>query len=486
MPTFTPPRIPGPAPIGGRSHPLWRHYGNYDCGTTVWKDAQGNWHNSMVPYQGGFNHRNYNGDTFTSTSDTSVDSLANATEVYMGGSTYNITESKADELRAAGFFVGGHWTSEENKWTNYVLASPVNRGFKGGDASSSIQLVADGRTLYSHADTFIGDVDANGFVIGGGVVKNSLIIRNADGTLDPNQIYAAGGASPAWQHPNHPGIGFTPMDMIYDGIGTAVDNILVVGWAEPTVYGASKGEGLIMRMTVFLSPSSFTDYPLVDNPYEILPSQGKFNVTSVYNDSIAGFHYIVGRDQDLSRVLSYPFLTFPQGNQTQYVRMARVPLGQLDIPANWQYWTGSAWVTGQEPTVLYEGSKIRDINNNALDGLVDITRVGNDYILALITARSPAVYCYKSTSITGPYRLYHTADNPDRVPDSGFSPPRGTQFWSGFPKFQEHLNPNAQTLLISHSHGTFKLNGANYSDPNHASQFTPNFVYLPTPAAVGK
>jgi hypothetical protein len=103
MPTFTPPTEEGPASVGGDLHPLWRHYGNYQCGITVWRDQLGTYHQSQMPYQGGGVDKHFNDDETTYIPDTDVNSLANATEVYIGGSSYNITSQQATDLTAAGY-----------------------------------------------------------------------------------------------------------------------------------------------------------------------------------------------------------------------------------------------------------------------------------------------------------------------------------------------------------------------------------------------
>jgi len=104
MPTFTPPTETGPAPIGGTSHPLWRVYGNYDVGITVWRDPTGTYHQTQYPYHGGAFYRTfYDGQVIADTTDDPNESLANATEVYIGGASYPITDQQATDLTAAGY-----------------------------------------------------------------------------------------------------------------------------------------------------------------------------------------------------------------------------------------------------------------------------------------------------------------------------------------------------------------------------------------------
>jgi len=475
MPTFSPPLEPGPAPIGGRSHPLWRYYGNFDVGKTVWKDALGIWHARQMPYQGGGRDRFFHGDTMTETIDTDVNSLANATEVYMGGSVYDVTDAKATELRNAGFFVGGHWETEEDKWTNYIInTSPPNEGFKAGDATASILLVG-GNSFWSHADTITGTVDGEGYSIDGVLVKNSLVHRDTVSGALVTQTYSGAPPSPAWAHPG--AAGFTPMDMVYDGTGSFLaSNIVVVGWSEPTTFGVDLLDGIVLILNAFTGAGTFIPYSTAN---------GKFFALSVYNDT--AFHYIIGREPDFSFQYFDPTSpVFNSGNIREHMKLARAPLGQLTTPANWQFWDGDAWLTDQAVAVNRTQSRLRDTQNEEVEGLCDLTKVGSNYIIAAMSNRSPAIRMYKSSNIEGPYTHYHTADNSDQAPDKGPSPPLNFKYWNGFPKFHEYLNPDAQTLVLSHSHQVFQPNFTLSTGPVHASIRRPNFIFLPTPEAVGQ
>lgn len=142
MPTFTPPLEDGPASIGGDSHPLWRHFDNYQVGATVWKDSLGAYHHSQFPYQGGFHHRTYDDTILTEDIDTSVDSLANATEVYMGGSQYEVTIAKANELIAAGFtFEWWQLTDFTHAWSARDSLVDNGRAFLVSDKRGSYPLI---------------------------------------------------------------------------------------------------------------------------------------------------------------------------------------------------------------------------------------------------------------------------------------------------------------------------------------------------------
>jgi hypothetical protein len=105
--TFTPPTTDGnliadPAKVGSDpAHALFRHYGAWEAGKTVWKDAQGVWHESLSPYLGGATYTTHDGDeTTTSGPDAG---LATAQRVYLGGHVYEITSQEETELIAAGY-----------------------------------------------------------------------------------------------------------------------------------------------------------------------------------------------------------------------------------------------------------------------------------------------------------------------------------------------------------------------------------------------
>lgn len=100
MPTFTPPTTDG-NPVTDGSHPLWRHYGAWSTGLTVWKDESGVWHQALSPYLGGDTSTVHHGDTTTTTGP--APGLATAQVVYLGGHVHEITDAEATELTAAGY-----------------------------------------------------------------------------------------------------------------------------------------------------------------------------------------------------------------------------------------------------------------------------------------------------------------------------------------------------------------------------------------------
>lgn len=183
MPTFTPPTAQGPAPVG-RHHPLWRHFGNYECGITVWRSPDGQYHQQMIPYHGGAEYRTFNdGELVSDTVDDVNKSLANALEVYIGGSIYDITQQQADDLTAAGYGayinaspVQGFWIPEQmSKFDTKMLltADPTNvtgSPFVSENRNWKVQLASGDdagqstlREFFLHSDTE-GWTDSHGII----------------------------------------------------------------------------------------------------------------------------------------------------------------------------------------------------------------------------------------------------------------------------------------------------------------------------------
>lgn len=105
MPTFRPPTTAG-YPVGRQDDPgwtLWRHFGAWETGQTVWKDTEGAWHTALHPPEGGSTTTTHDRGTTTTAGPT--EGLATAEKVYLGGHTYTISTADADELVAAGFDV---------------------------------------------------------------------------------------------------------------------------------------------------------------------------------------------------------------------------------------------------------------------------------------------------------------------------------------------------------------------------------------------
>lgn len=199
MTTFTPPVAEGPAPVGGRRHPLWRHYGNYDCGITVWRGQDGQYRQSMFPYHGGAQYRTFDdGQLIADATDDVNQSLASATEVYIGGSTYDITSQQETDLTAAGYGnrinlapVNGLWVPEQlSKFDSKMLLSsnpPAATGppFVSENRNLKIQLTAGPSPATSGLREWFLHSDTKGWVDSHGIVRVDPPLYQADVDGDP-------------------------------------------------------------------------------------------------------------------------------------------------------------------------------------------------------------------------------------------------------------------------------------------------------------
>lgn len=105
MATFTPPTVDGnPMAFTGKddaANRLFRFYGAWATGQTVWLDQDGVWHRSLEPYQGGVVHWSWDNGVGTATEPD--EGLATAQVVYHGGHTYEITPEEEAALIDGGF-----------------------------------------------------------------------------------------------------------------------------------------------------------------------------------------------------------------------------------------------------------------------------------------------------------------------------------------------------------------------------------------------
>jgi hypothetical protein len=469
MPSFTPPTEEGPQHLSrygaNPADRLFRHYPGQETGITVWRDPDGNYHQQQYPYQGGAEYRTFNDDEVTETADSINDSLAHATEVYMGGSTYEISEETAEDLIAAGFQVGGHFDSEEQKWIDYALVSQPNVKWKGGDAMASV-VGSTGATAWTFSDTLVGTVDGEGFYIAALPQRNSCVVQDADGNI-VSQIFASGSSGPAFAHPSPSTNWYWPLDIAVNGPG--VDDtriIMALEMFNDGVFGTIVGNTML-RLNAFVVVVETINYDNFD---------GKFRVYSVFNDT--DFHYITGIEQtapdDIDVLVNTPRIF----DIRSYSRIARCPLGQLIDVGQWTFWNGTAWVSS-----ISDATRLLNVDGSEIEGETSITKVGSNFLMCAISFGQPELRMYKSPNPQGPWTLYHV-ENTSKLPQKGLSPPKGRRYGYYQPKFHEHLNPSADVLVASYMRNTFNLSpdpGSVISDI-HVSTFVPQFIYVPTPS----
>lgn len=136
MTTFTPPtaesyqRLHTPDVSDRNINPadrLFRYYDGQTTGVTVWRDPTGTYHQSQYPFQGGNTYTTYrDGEKIAETSDPANTSLADATEVYLGGHTYNISSAQKTALEAAGYGAYINVAPVTMKWENEDLPFLTN------------------------------------------------------------------------------------------------------------------------------------------------------------------------------------------------------------------------------------------------------------------------------------------------------------------------------------------------------------------------
>lgn len=107
MSTFTPPTTAGMPTADPAKNDIhnrhWSFFGSWAMGLTVWKDVNGDWHQAIFPYQGGGTFTTHNGSTTTTTVESSVNHLADAQVVYLGGHVYDLTAEEEADLIAGGY-----------------------------------------------------------------------------------------------------------------------------------------------------------------------------------------------------------------------------------------------------------------------------------------------------------------------------------------------------------------------------------------------
>lgn len=434
-----------------------RHFGGIPQGVSVWKDQGGTWHHADVVYAGGGRYIAFVDGVVVS--DTTDEGIFTAQEHYLGGHEYEVSESKATELRAAGFFVGGHFTTEEDRWSAFAVASANNLEWKGGDACASLAR-PDGTSLWTYADNIIGIINGAGFYTSGLPTRNALLQRSALGVLTQPKPE---GSHPAWTNPT-PGHWWWPMDLTNDGLG--LDGPVYVIALDMTT-GATFG---VITQNQILTLSAFATIADTDN---LSAGDDFFVATSHYKDDAAGFHYVIGHEF----LRSDPEILF---TDRVFNHLARVPIGSFATPAAWQYWDGNTWTSTQSRAVRLQDDKGSDIEGSG----ATLTKVGSDYILAETHIRIPGARLYHSTSVTGPYTFYHQANTP-QDPVAGQIPPQNLAYAYYQPKFHEHLNPNANTLVLSYNRNTLPWSDSGLTPAPittiHHSTFMPQFIYVPTP-----
>lgn len=463
MPTFMPPVTEGIQRFEDHSSQqttsLFRFYEGNPDGNAVWKDEDGVWQQSPFPYLGGETIRVFNNGQLIS-EEGPIRGIATAQVVFLGGMTHPISEDMAQELMDAGFNVTGHIPSEEQWWIDYAIASQINKAWKGGDACASLYNPGNGFTVWSFADNLIGTVNPNGMYGLVLPVNNACVVQDANGDFF-SQIY--NGANPPWLSNPTPGHWWWPMDLNFNGPDHNSPTV-VCAWdvSFTGVLGVQQGTSAMIQLTPFSTFSNYVEFPTpTDNFYP----------TSIYNDVEGGYHYIIGVRQEISVPRIFDAAT--------YSRIARVAIGGLMVPANYEYWNGREWVQDQA-----QATDILDQGGNPLQGWVDITKVGDKWVMAWIIGNSPTVSMFHSDNPQGPWIGYHQQVSLN-------DPPAGRVFNGGGKyqyayyqiKFHEQLSPNDRHLVVTYNRNILPHGSSVGNDLTkvHCATFCPQFLYCPVP-----
>lgn len=444
---------------------LFRFYDSQRQGKTVWKDSLGAWHTESFPYAGGSDSVVHNDDETVTIIDAS--GLETAQEIYLGGHEYEVSDAKADELRAAGFYVGGHWDAMEQDWINYSITSENNKAYKGGDAAASLLRPGD-LVLWTFADNLIGTVTAEGIYIFVLPTRNAICLRGTAGFGPISQLYPEGN-HPAWNHTDPTNFWWWPIDLINDGTGTA-GTVFVFCW-ETGVQPGSFGHlfrNSLLELDIFGGRAA---------TYNLEVPGETFFIQSCHHDDAAGFHYVTGLEFDLK---AGGYNNYNLHTRT-FSRIGRIPIGSLaSIAAAIQYWNGSAWVSDQSAA-----ARMKTVQGEDLEGNIDLTKHGSTWVLAAMSTAEPTVRLYTSSSPQGPWRFYYES-HVHKPPAAGGVPMGNSAYANYQPKFHEHLAPNANHLVLTYNRNIFTKVPGDGPPLNtlHVSTFTPQFVYLPAPGVI--
>jgi len=403
VPQFTPPTVAG-NPVRGNGHRMFRHYGSWEQGETVWKDAGGVWRRAHTPYLGGATHTVHDWDGSTVTAPDA--GLATAQKVYQGGHVHEITDAEATELTAAGFRDGIVYTdyqtdqsvanAETQKWLDEI-ANPA-RNARGGDTTDSVVLPSTNK-FWSGADWFIGATVDPDFTFSGPMLPH----RTGNKTQNSSGVFTA--EFIPW---------FSPDPVLYGAdhywpICMAVESgVLRVGcWRalnELSDPWANSPWGRIIESHIVTIELGFGT---VIGHVTLSPLDDRFNIHGFLQDD--SFTYIYGGE--FIPKYGDGFGRVPYDQSYTKARVARCPVGSITSRSTWEFWTGTGWSNRHDlaaPMVDHDGAPMRG------DHRVSVSKVGTGDYMAVghSSIVDPFVQVYKASTPTGPWRLRATVRLP--------------------------------------------------------------------------
>jgi hypothetical protein len=218
------------------------------------------------------------------------------------------------------------------------LSNQVGPGWLGGDGTYSTAL-PDGQEAIDFSDTLIGAEQPSGTAVVTGIPRNSELV-----------------GSPSDLQPDYAGTYNAPTSLIPDTLDSA-DH-----WWDGATY-IENGKQLIY-VNQFETAGAFGEYT----------GQSGIAVLSVPNDGMPTFESIIPLPTDTdtqwgnaaTQSATYTYIYGLDSDTlvgTFYgMKVARVPLGDSLDTSDWQYWNGSAWVTGEENAIpLKTGNELTGV-----------------------------------------------------------------------------------------------------------------------------
>lgn len=281
---------------------------------------------------------------------------------------------------------------------------PAGWNYLGGDVPDCVYIPASNDALWIFADGFDGTtINASDQYVSAPLpIRNGAILEQTAGTFtNAIQIYRAG-FSGLW------------MDAVVDG-GHAANHIWwpigliddggvykVACWLveSPAAAGEPHGrlvDSHIVTLGGFLTYGSHVQTGLGSLTDNFWVSRLWRDTTHTY---VTGMQFVPPFDARTTAAPTTPNYVFdnPQNHHT-LTRIARVANGSLGTVANWEYWTGSAWVAGvtnAQPMVDTAGNQIRGDS-----GIAKIT--STHYVLAAHKLMDTHLDVYKAAAPQGPW-----------------------------------------------------------------------------------
>lgn len=295
---------------------------------------------------------------------------------------------------------------EENRWLE-LAKTGAPFAYKGGDMTDSLQLES-GETIWIGSDLFAQGGDPalpDGLFTSDAMpFDNGIIVETADREFS-HQIYDSGTT----------GIAIIPdqtefTDLIYWILAMAIDDGLlrISGTLVERTTGPF-GERLDNHI-ITLDVEDILDGDNT-NVLDVVPVNTDIDIFDVVdiNPSTDGWVYITGSE------FVPPFDGgFGQGDLSESFtrhRVARTPIGQLNDPTTWRYWTGSDWSFDQAdsvPIANAAGQTLDDTGDFRMMQLGDEDWIGVDHQLV-----SHSVRYWRASAPQGPWTLRGSVPTPD-------------------------------------------------------------------------